>query len=338
MPERHQRFNNVEAITIDSVAARSIVISADSDLREELAGAVYMDAEFEDQAEMDAVVITEGRELVLKGKPAPSMSGRGNIFNSFGRSAKVSVGDIVGRNSVSIINGRVIVDGVEVAGDATSGQKQATLEIVFAVPIGFPVRIVGGGGTEFTVDTRGGRLLADIEGSCTLRASDVISPEVEANGSCNVAIGRMRQGGKFEGNGGSKITVDQADGGDLKAEMNGGSEFTVHLGEIGSLHAEANGAAKISAFVTAAKADLEAAGAATIVVSEVKGKVKQDRAGAAQITVLKTSGSGEAKSGGAWWKFGSKPDDSDYERMPSAGAADLPGEANVPLRNRKRPV
>ena len=305
MSEKHQRFSGCEALTIDAVAAKSIRIMADSDLRDGVEGEVFLEAQFADQAEMDAVIITEGRELVLKGKPSRCATGEGNFFNMFGRSAKVSVGDIVGCNSVSIINGRVIVDGVEVKGDSGFGRNNPTLEVSLLVPVGFPVRIIGCGGTEFTVDTRGGRLLAELDGSCRLQVSDVTSPDIETNGACQVAIGRMRDGGRFEANGASRIVVDQADGGDLEVELNGSSNLVIETGTIGKLDAETNGASKLSALVTAERADLEAAGAASIVVSEVTGKVTEDRSGAASIKVGKRTGTDagtDARSAGSWWK------------------------------------
>ena len=297
MNEKYQRFSGCEALTIDAVAAKSIRIMADSDLRDGLEGVVFLEAQFAEQSEMDAVIIKEGRELVLKGRKVPSATGAGNFFNMFCRSAKVSAGDIVG--------GRVIVDDVEVKGDSGLGRNNPTLEVSLLVPVGFPVRIIGCGVTEFTVDTRGGRLLAELDGSCSLQVSDVTLPDIETNGACQVAIGRMRDGGRFEANGASRIVVDQADGGDFEVELNGSSNFVIETGTIGKLDAEANGASKLSALVTAERADLEAAGAASIVVSEVTGKVTEDRSGVAKIRVSKRPGADagtDTKSGGTWWK------------------------------------
>jgi hypothetical protein len=197
MPEKHQRFNNCEAVTIGSVVAKSIKVVADSDLRDDLAGAVFLEAEFADQAEFDPVSIKEGRELVLKGKPRETFSGGRGIFGSiFGRSNKVTVGDIVGNHSVSFVDGRVFRDGVEVLPQGDTVSDKVTMDLVLVVPVGFPVRLIGEGQIEFTVDPRGGRLVADLSGSCGLKVSDVTSLEIECGGSCEVTIKRLRGGGQ----------------------------------------------------------------------------------------------------------------------------------------------
>jgi hypothetical protein len=297
MPESTGEWG-CEAIAFDGLEAKKITVVADPSL----SGKVLVRASYDDQAEFDAMSVVEGRELAFKGR------GGGSSFSSVsiggisvsGRGVNVVNGRVFRGNNVSIVNGRTFVDGVEVSGDG--GQpKKVTLSLEVRAPVGFPVRVVGVGGTEFVVDTDGGKLKAELDGQCGLRAGHVASPAVECSGQVEAVFDRVTgDKASFEVSGQCRVGVGALEVSTVDIDVSGQSKVIVKSGAVATLKVDVCGQSGVDVRATAETAVLEASGMSNIFVEEVTGSVDEDTSGLSRINVSRRPSSG-SKPGGGWW-------------------------------------
>jgi len=167
-------------------------------------------------------------------------------------------------------------------------------------------RVEGGGTTQFVLDTRGGKLLAELGGMCDLIAGEVATPKVACHGQSRAKLAVVRDGGELSASGQSKTSADTAIGGRFTLSASGQSEVGVRGGHLDVITASASGQSEVSVQAKVGDATLTASGMSTIAVAAVSGQLSERKSGMSTIRIGQRpqASSGPTAPGGksgGWW-------------------------------------
>lgn len=160
-----------------------------------------------------------------------------------------------------------------------------TLELVLAVPTGFPIAIDESGFGHYAIGPVGGSLALALSGAVEMDAARVAALQADLSGAAMVRIAQVNGNVQLDLSGSGHVAIDQAEIGALAVGLSGAGGVSVAQGHVGTASLDTSGLGGIGIGAEVGNVTVDLSGAGSVHLRRVTGQLQKEVSGMGSVTV-----------------------------------------------------